>query len=145
MTLWAEIMKTHFLWMHVLRTNSPASNNFQFPLQLFPRSGTPLSHVDSLMSNKGCTLTAAFLSMGPLIRSLSSIKTACFHETQKEHCISETASTPFTMNYSWNWLMGSKLIREDTYAWQDHINLALQANENKHDYLLKPEKIRKNW
>lgn len=81
--LCAVIMKTHFLWMHVLRSNSLASNKCQFPLQLFPRLGTPLSHVDSLMSNKGCTHAAAFLSMGPLIRSPSSIKTACFHETRR--------------------------------------------------------------
>lgn len=38
--------------------------------------------------------------------------------------------------------MGSKLIK-DIYAWQDHINLALQADENKHDYLLKPERLEK--
>lgn len=107
-------MKTHFLRMHVLRSNSLASNNCQFPLQLFPRSGTPLSHVDSLMSNKGCAFTAAFLSMGPLIRSLSSIKTACFHKTQR-NVVSLRLNIPFALRFGWNWQMGSKLIREDIY------------------------------
>lgn len=108
-------MKTHFLRMHVLRSNSLASNNCQFPLQLFPRSGTPLSHVDSLMSNKGCALTAAFLSMGSLIRSLSSIKTACFHKTQR-NVMSLRLNIPFALRFSWYWQMGSKLIREDIYT-----------------------------
>lgn len=108
-------MKTHFLQMHVLRSNSLASNNCQFPLQLFPRSGTPLSHVDSLMSNKGCALTAAFLSMGSLIRSLSSIKTACFHKTQR-NVMSLRLNIPFALRFSWNWQMGSKLIGEDIYT-----------------------------
>lgn len=101
--------------MHVLRSNSLASNNCQFPLLLFPRSGTPLSHVDSLMSNKGCALTAAFLSMGPLIRSLCSIKTACFHKTQR-NVVSLRLNIPFALRFSWNWQIGSKFIREDIYT-----------------------------
>lgn len=122
--LWAELMKTHFLWMRVLRSNSLVSNNCQFPLQLFPRSGTPLSHVDSLMSNKGCAFTAAFLSMGPLIRSLSSIKTACFHKTQR-NVMSLRLNIPFTLGFRWNWQMGSKLIREDIYTHGRNISIFL--------------------
>lgn len=127
--LWAELMKTHFLQMHVLRSNSLASNNCQFPLQLFPRSGTPLSHVDSLMSNKGCALTAAFLSMGSLIRFLSSIKTACFHKTQR-NVVSLRLNIPFALRFSWKWQMGSKLIREDIYTHDSSILLSKQITIN---------------